>query len=24
MREMNEEPKSQIPDPLPTVHNVQM
>ena len=24
MREMNEEPMSQIPGPLPTVHNVQM
>jgi len=24
MREINGEPKSQIPDPLPTVHNVQM
>lgn len=24
LREMNKEPQSQIPDPLPTVHNVQM
>ena len=24
LREINEEPKSNIPEPLPTVHNVQM